>query len=313
MSVPFTLALHGGAGTIPSATMTPAKEAAYRAGLARALRAGYAVLENGGAALDAVTAAVCALEDDPLFNAGRGAVYTRDGTQEMDAAIMDGRDRRAGAVAGLFGPKNPILAARAVMDRTPHVLMIGAGALKIARDAGLDFGDRDYFFTQERWDALQSTLALQGRDDGDASRKHGTVGAVARDAQGNLAAATSTGGMTAKLAGRVGDSPVIGAGTFADNETCAVSATGHGELFIRWATAHEIASRMRHRSESLLVAAEHVTLHDLPKDSGGLIAVGADGSVALPFNSEGMYRGMIGAGGVAWTGIYREELVAVEG
>lgn len=313
MSVPFTLALHGGAGTIPSATMTPAKEAAYRTGLARALRAGYAVLENGGAALDAVTAAVCALEDDPLFNAGRGAVYTRDGTQEMDAAIMDGRDRRAGAVAGLFGPKNPILAARAVMDRTPHVLMIGAGALKVARDAGLDFGDRDYFFTQERWDALQSTLALQGRDDGDASRKHGTVGAVARDAQGNLAAATSTGGMTAKLAGRVGDSPVIGAGTFADNETCAVSATGHGELFIRWAAAHEIAARMRHRSESLLVAAEHVTLHDLPKDSGGLIAVGADGSVALPFNSEGMYRGMIGAGGVAWTGIYREELVAVEG
>lgn len=313
MSVPFTLALHGGAGTIPSATMTPAKEAAYRTGLARALRAGYAVLENGGAALDAVTAAVCALEDDPLFNAGRGAVYTRDGTQEMDAAIMDGRDRRAGAVAGLFGPKNPILAARAVMDRTPHVLMIGAGALKVARDAGLDFGDRDYFFTQERWDALQSTLALQGRDDGDASRKHGTVGAVARDAQGNLAAATSTGGMTAKLAGRVGDSPVIGAGTFADNETCAVSATGHGELFIRWAAAHEIASRMRHRSESLLVAAEHVTLYDLPPDSGGLIAVGADGSVALPFNSEGMYRGMIGAGGVAWTGIYREELVAVEG
>ena len=313
MSLPFTLAVHGGAGTIPSATMTPAKEAAYRAGLARALRAGYAVLENGGAALDAVTAAVCALEDDPLFNAGRGAVYTRDGTQEMDAAIMDGRNRSAGAVAGLYGPKNPILAARAVMERTPHVLMIGAGALKVAREAGLPFGDRDYFFTQERWDALQSTLALQGRDDGDASRKHGTVGAVARDAQGNLATATSTGGMTAKLAGRVGDSPVIGAGTFADNETCAVSATGHGELFIRWAAAHEIAARMRHRSESLLVAAEHVTLHDLPKDSGGLIAVGADGSVALPFNSEGMYRGMIGAGGVAWTGIYREELVAVEG
>ena len=313
MSVPFTLALHGGAGTIPSATMTPAKEAAYRTGLARALRAGYAVLENGGAALDAVTAAVCALEDEPLFNAGRGAVYTRDGTQEMDAAIMDGRDRSAGAVAGLFGPKNPILAARAVMERTPHVLLIGEGALKVAREAGLPFGDRDYFFTQERWDALQNTLALQGRDDGDASRKHGTVGAVARDALGNLAAATSTGGMTAKLAGRVGDSPVIGAGTFADNETCAVSATGHGELFIRWAAAHEIASRMRHRSESLLVAAEHVTLHDLPKDSGGLIAVGADGSVALPFNSDGMYRGMIGAGGVAWTGIYREELVVVEG
>ncbi len=311
MSLPFTLAVHGGAGTIPTATMTPAKEAAYRAGLARALHAGYAVLEKGGAALDAVTAAVCALEDEPLFNAGRGAVYTRDGTQEMDAAIMDGRDRSAGAVAGLFGPKNPILAARAVMERTPHVLLIGEGALKVAREAGLPFGDRDYFFTQERWDALQSTLALQGRDDGDASRKHGTVGAVARDSHGNLAAATSTGGMTAKLAGRVGDSPVIGAGTFADNETCAVSATGHGELFIRWAAAHEIAARMRHRSEALLVAAEHVTLHDLPKDSGGLIAVGADGTVALPFNSEGMYRGMIGAGGVAWTGIYREELVAV--
>jgi len=312
MTDDFTLAVHGGAGTIDQASLTPERRAAYRAGLARALHAGHAILADGGTALDAVTAAVCALEDEPLFNAGRGAVYTAAGTQEMDAAIMDGRDRRAGAVAGLFGPRNPIRAARAVMEHSEHVMLLGDGALAIARQAGLEFADRDYFFTEARWQALQDTLRQRaaGVDDGDPARKHGTVGAVARDRSGHLAAATSTGGMTAKAPGRVGDSPIIGAGTFADDTTCAVSCTGHGELFIRWTAAAEIAARMRHRGETLAAAADHVVMQDLLAvgGSGGLVAVAADGSVALPFNSAGMYRGVIGADGVARTAIHTEDL-----
>lgn len=305
----YSIAIHGGAGTILPSLMTPEKEAAYHAGLARALDAGRAVLSSGGAALDAVTAAVMALEDEPLFNAGRGAVYNAAGVQEMDACIMDGRDRRTGAVAGIFGPKNPILAARAVMDRTPHVLMIGEGALAVARDAGLDFADRDYFFTESRWQALQETLAQRaaGAEDADPARRHGTVGAVARDQHGNIAAATSTGGMTGKTPGRVGDTPIVGGGTFADNATCAVSGTGHGEVFIRWCAAHEIAARMRHAGQSLHDAADHVVMQDLALNdgSGGLIAVDAAGNVAMPFNSPGMYRGCIERGGPTRTFIYR--------
>lgn len=305
----YSIAIHGGAGTILPSLMTPEKEAAYHAGLARALDAGRAVLSSGGAALDAVTAAVMALEDEPLFNAGRGAVYNAAGVQEMDACIMDGRDRRTGAVAGIFGPKNPILAARAVMDRTPHVLMIGEGALAVARDAGLDFADRDYFFTESRWQALQETLAQRaaGAEDADPARRHGTVGAVARDQHGNIAAATSTGGMTGKTPGRVGDTPIVGGGTFADNATCAVSGTGHGEVFIRWCAAHEIAARMRHAGQSLHDAADHVVMQDLALNdgSGGLIAVDAAGNVAMPFNSPGMYRGCIERGGKTQTFIYR--------
>lgn len=305
----YSIAIHGGAGTILPSLMTPEKEATYHAGLARALEAGRQVLSTGGAALDAVTAAVMALEDEPLFNAGCGAVYNAVGMQEMDACIMDGRDRRTGAVAGIFGPKNPILAARAVMDRTPHVLMIGEGALAIARDAGLDFADRDYFFTDSRWQALQDTLAQRaaGAEDADPARRHGTVGAVARDTHGNIAAATSTGGMTGKTPGRVGDTPIIGGGTFADNATCAVSGTGHGEVFIRWCAAHEIAARMRHAGQSLHDAAEHVVMRDLGENdgSGGLIAVDAAGNVAMPFNSPGMYRGCIEMGGPSRSFIYR--------
>ena len=305
----ISIAIHGGAGTILPSLMTPEKEAAYHAGLLRALEAGRAVLSGGGAALDAVTAAVMVLEDEPLFNAGRGAGYNAAGVQEMDACIMDGRDRRTGAVAGIFGPKNPILAARAVMEHTPHVLMIGEGALAVARDAGLDFADREYFFTQSRWDALQDTLAQRaaGAEDADPARRHGTVGAVARDAHGNIAAATSTGGMTGKTPGRVGDTPVIGGGTFADNATCAVSGTGHGEVFIRWCAAHEIAARMRHAGQSLHDAAEQVVMQDLAlnEGSGGLIAVDAAGNIAMPFNSPGMYRGCIERGGRARTFIYR--------
>jgi L-asparaginase / beta-aspartyl-peptidase len=293
--------------------MTAAREALYRAGLARALAAGRDILAAGGSALDAVTAAVCVLEDDPLFNAGRGAVFTRAGTQEMDAAVMDGSDRRAGAVAGIVGPKNPVLAARAVMERSPHVMLIGEGARQFCRDAGLAFADAGYFATEARRRALGETLAQEaaGALDSDEARRHGTVGAVARDDAGNLAAATSTGGMTGKLPGRVGDSPIIGAGTYADNATCAVSATGHGEFFIRYAVAHEIAARMAHAKQPLVEAAAGVVA-ELGRvgGSGGLVAVGAGGTLALSFSSTGMYRGYVKSDGIVYTAIYDEEFSA---
>ncbi|RVV99181.1 isoaspartyl peptidase/L-asparaginase [Mesobaculum littorinae] len=307
----YSLAIHGGAGTIRRDALTPEMEADYHAGLAQALAAGEAVLKAGGSAVDAAVEAVCALEDNPLFNSGRGAVYTTDGVQEMDAAVMEGTHRNAGAVAGIRGPRNPIRAARAVMETSPHVLLIGEGALDCARAAGLPFEEDSYFFTQARWDALQRTLKMraEGVEDDDPARRHGTVGAVARDAQGRLAAATSTGGMTAKAPGRVGDSPVIGAGTFADDATCAVSATGHGEVFIRWTAASEIAARMRHAGQSLQEAAHVVVMEDLaPNDgSGGLIAVDRDGTITMPFNSDGMYRGCVRAGGQPFTAIFGRE------
>ena len=240
MTTEFALAVHGGAGTLRRDAMSPERAARYHEGLRRALVAGRDILAAGGGALDAVTAAVVALEDDPLFNAGRGAVFTSAGTQEMDAAVMEGRGRRAGAVAGIFGPRNPVLAARAVLEHSPHVLLIGEGALTLAREQGLAFAEPGYFHTEARWRALQQTLSGLVADD--AARRHGTVGAVARDGHGDLAAATSTGGMTGKLPGRVGDTPIIGAGTYADNASCAVSATGHGEFFIRYAAAHEVAA-----------------------------------------------------------------------
>lgn len=308
---PFALAIHGGAGTIKRSALTPVLTEGYHAGLRRALAAGHEVLADGGSALDAVTAAVMALEDEPLFNAGRGAVFTAEGKQEMDAAIMDGRDRSAGAVAGLFGPRNPILAARAVMEHSEHVLLIGEGALDLCRRQGLPMEEAPYFFTQPRWDALQAELERRRSgtpDDGDEQRRHGTVGAVARDRDGNLAAATSTGGMTAKAKGRVGDSPVIGAGTFADNITCAVSATGHGEHFIRRCAAHEIDARMRWAGQTLERAAGDVVDElGVIGGSGGLIAIDRDGRVALPFNCSGMYRGVIGPEGLPMTAIHREE------
>ncbi len=314
MDQKFALAIHGGAGTIRRTAMTPEAEAAYRAGLRTSLLAGHAVLSKGGSALDAVTAAVMALEDDIQFNSGRGAVYTTEGVQEMDAAIMDGIDRRAGAVAGITGPRNPVLAARAVMEKSEHVLLIGRGALDFCRQAGVEFVDPAYFASEKRLKALHDELKrrrLSATDTRDDAAKHGTVGAVARDAYGNVAAATSTGGMTAKLPGRVGDSPVIGAGTWAENATCAVSATGHGEYFIRYAVGHEIASRMRYLRQGVVKAAgDVVTELGGIGGSGGLIAVDAAGNVSLPFNSEGMYRGMIGADGVALTGIYKDELTA---
>lgn len=309
----FKLAIHGGAGTIRRETMTAEAEAAYRAGLAVCLRAGRDVLAAGGSAVEAVTAAVVALEEDPLFNAGHGAVFTSGGHIEMDAAVMEGRTRDAGAVAGILGPRNPVKAAVAVMH-SEHVMLAGEGALAFCRERGLEFVDPAFFHTDRRWQALQLELerrrlaAADTRSDAD---KHGTVGAVARDSDGNIAAATSTGGMTGKRPGRIGDCPVIGAGTWADNASCAISATGHGEFFIRWAAAHEISARMRFGGESLTRAAEAVVAElGSVGGSGGLIAIDAAGVVALPFNSSGMYRGVIGDDGVAWTGIYKEALRA---
>ena len=307
MDQTFSLAVHGGAGTVSAASMTPDAEAGYRAGLRAALHAGHAVLSRGGTALDAVTAAVMALEDDPLFNAGRGAVLTSAGRHEMDAAIMDGRRRRAGAVAGVCGPRNPVAAARLVMERSEHVFLVGEGALEFCRVQGLALADADYFGTEQRWQALQRELARRaaGGAGPDAATRHGTVGAVARDARGDLAAATSTGGMTAKLPGRVGDSPVLGAGTWAENGACAVSATGHGEFFIRYGVAHEIAARVRLAGQSLAQAAGAVIAElGTVGGEGGVVAVDANGAVAMPFNSEGMYRGMIGPDGAARTEIF---------
>jgi beta-aspartyl-peptidase (threonine type) len=309
----FALAIHGGAGTLRRDSMNGERAAQYHAGLRRALEAGRDVLVADGSALDAVTAAVVALEDDPLFNAGRGAVFTAVGTQEMDAAVMDGRKRRAGAVAGICGPKNPVLAARAVMEHSPHVLLIGEGALAFCRAQGLVFAEAAHFHTESRWRALEQELErqrlgpIEAEAEIDEARRHGTVGAVARDRAGNLAAATSTGGMTGKLPGRVGDTPIIGAGTYADNATCAVSATGHGEFFIRFAAAHEIAARMRHGGRLLGDAAREV-VDELGRigGSGGLVAVGRDGELALPFNCSGMYRGYVESDGIVYTAIYDE-------
>lgn len=311
----ITLAIHGGAGTMRASDITPAMVEERHEGLRRALRAGWAVLNQAGSALDAVTAAVMALEDDPLFNSARGAVMTDLGTLEMDAAIMNGADRAAGAVAGICGPRHPVLAARAVMEQTPHVLMIGEGALKVAREAGLAFEPVSWFETPERRAALERELARRAANAPDTrsdADRHGTVGAVARDAKGHLAAATSTGGLTGKRSGRVGDTPIFGAGTFADDSTCAVSCTGTGEVFIRYSAAAEIAARMRYKGETLDVAASDVIAELATKGGdGGLIALGATGTPVLPFNSSGMYRGWVGADGRLHTAIYREDFTSL--
>lgn len=305
------LAIHGGAGTMRRETLSSNMEAEFHAGLRTALLAGHAVLARGGCALDAVTAAVCALEDDPLFNAGRGAVYTSAGQHELDAAIMDGATGEAGAIASVMGPLHPILAARAVLA-SEHVLLVGQGAMNFCRAAGVEMAPAAHYHTERRWEALQAELARRAShaaDTRDDAARHGTVGAVACDAAGHVAAATSTGGMTGKAPGRVGDCPVFGAGTWAEDSTCAISATGHGEWFIRRAVAHDIASRIRYLGETVEQASETVVAAlGAQGGSGGLIAVDSEGRVALPFNSSGMYRGVIGADGVARTAIYREEL-----
>jgi L-asparaginase / beta-aspartyl-peptidase len=310
----FGLVIHGGAGTIERSKMTQEGEREYRAGLERALGAGYEILKRGGSSLDATEAAVRVLEDDPRFNAGKGAVFTSAGTNELDAAIVDGRTLEAGAVAGLKHIKNPVSLARLVMEKSGHVMMDGEGAEAFAKENGIELVDQKYFFTQERWDALQKIKAAEKSRGGSGEKKfiitdqdrHGTVGAVALDQQGDLAAATSTGGTTNKRAGRIGDSPIIGGGTYANNATCAVSATGDGEYFIRATVAHDISALMEYRGMKLQEAAQTV-LDKVAKlgGTGGLIAIDDKGNIALPFNTSGMYRGHVDLDGKFVVEIYK--------
>lgn len=293
----WSLVVHGGAGTMTAGSLTDAQQTAFHAGLAAALAAGRAVLEAGGSAIDGVEAAVRVLEDDPGFNAGRGAVFTAEGRNELDAAIMDGATRAAGAVAGVMRTKNPVSLARAVMEQSPHVLLARDGADIFAIEQGLEQVEPAYFRTEERWQQLEAMKAAAARGESvfDTNLKYGTVGAVARDRAGHLAAATSTGGLTGKRWGRIGDSPLIGAGTWADDRSCAVSATGSGEFFIRSAAAHEIGARIRMLGDSPQHAAESVVggeLKDMGGD-GGVIFVGADGSLGWSFNTPGMFRGAV--------------------
>jgi L-asparaginase / beta-aspartyl-peptidase len=299
----YALAIHGGAGTISPEQITPDIERDLRAGLQRSLDAGRQVLENGGSSLDAVAAAVLALEDDPLFNAGRGAVFTSAGTHEMDAAIMEGRTLMAGAVASVKRIKNPILLARAIMEKSPHVLLAGTGAEDFARELGHEIVDDKYFYTEQRWQALERVRATAATSDQD---RHGTVGAVALDHAGNLAAATSTGGNTNKRPGRIGDTPIIGAGTYANNATCAVSATGDGEYFIRAVAAYDLAALLEYRGMALAEAAQTV-IDKIGRlgGTGGLIAMDRAGNISLPFNSTGMYRASVEIDGASFVGIYR--------
>jgi beta-aspartyl-peptidase (threonine type) len=328
---PITLVIHGGAGNITPDRITPDKQQAYEAALQESLRVGYAVLERGGTSLDAVEAAIRVMEDNPLFNAGKGAVFTAEGRNELDAAIMDGRTGKAGSVAGVATIRNPVSAARAVMEKSPHVMMTGPGAEVFAKEQGLETVSPEYFKTEARYQEYlkakeretkpavspaPAAPAEKPKDNpvgkpkkkstGGSSRlepyleghKFGTVGAVALDAQGNLAAATSTGGMTMKRYGRVGDAPIIGAGTFADNATCAVSATGHGEYFIRSVVAHDISALMAYKGLTVQQASEEVVMKKLVErgGEGGVIALDRKGNWAMPFNSSGMFRGSIQKG-----------------
>ncbi|WKZ66483.1 MAG: isoaspartyl peptidase/L-asparaginase [Flavobacteriales bacterium] len=305
----IALAVHGGAGTIARELMTPAREKAYRDALELALRRGHAVLAAGGAALDAVEAAVRALEDSPHFNAGRGSVFNADGQHEMDASLMSGADLRAGAVASVQNVKNPITLARRVMEKSNHVLISGLGAFEFAHKQKVELEDDQYFFDQFRYDQWKETVGtdVYRLDHSDKEKKFGTVGAVARDAQGHLAAATSTGGMTNKKWQRIGDSPIIGAGTYANDATCAVSCTGHGESFIRAVAAHDVHALMAYKGLSLAEAVRVVVHEKLPPldGDGGLIAMDRNGSIVLDFNCSGMYRGQVGADGVFQTAIFR--------
>jgi len=292
------IAVHGGAGAIRRGALGAAQARRYRAALERALDAGYRCLAGGGSSVDAVVAAVVVMENSPLFNAGRGAVFNADAKHELDAAVMNGATLRAGAVTCVRSIRNPVRAARAVMERSPHVLLAAAGAERFARREGLVMVPAQYFSTVRRLRALKKAQRTE-------AEAHGTVGAVARDSAGNLAAATSTGGYTGKLPGRVGDTPLIGAGTYAD-ELCAVSCTGLGELFIRAALAHDVSARMRYRGDSLARAAA-AALRILPAlgGDGGLVAVDRRGNIAMPFNSRGMYRAAVHRDGRRTIAIYR--------
>ncbi len=312
--------IHGGAGVITRGSMTPEREKEFRAKLTEALLAGYKVLQNGRSSLDAVEAAIRILEDSPLFNAGKGAVFTAEGKNELDASIMNGKTLAAGAVAGLNRVKNPITLARAVMERSPHVMMSGAGAQKFAAEQKIELVEEKYFWTQHRWDALQQILKEEKERAADPAKKvglaeagkpanrFGTVGAVALDSNGDLAAGTSTGGMTNKKYGRIGDAPIIGAGTYADNNSCAVSATGWGEYFIRLGVARDISAMMEYRALTVQVAADRVIKQKLQKlgGDGGIIAIDKFGNMAVSFNSEGMYRAYINIDGKPIVEIYND-------
>jgi len=316
----YVMVIHGGAGTILKKNMTPEKEAAYIAALTQALQAGYDQIKTGKSSLDAVEATIHVLENDPHFNAGKGAVFTHDGRNELDAAIMDGKTLMAGAVAGVTTVKNPISAARAVMEKSEHVMMVGAGADQFAKEAGLAIVDPKYYWTKERWDGLQQAIKedstkavldhgskkseLMGTKNHDY--KFGTVGCVALDKAGNLAAGTSTGGMTNKKYGRVGDAPIIGAGTYCNNETAGVSCTGWGEFYIRNVVAKTISDLMEYKGLSVNDASK-IVLDKVGKmgGDGGLIALDKKGNVAMPFNTEGMYRGTVTADGKIEVSIYK--------
>ena len=312
----YTLVIHGGAGTITPEDMTPELEAAYTEGLEQALKAGYGVLEQGGTCVNAVKAAVVTLEDNLLFNAGRGSVFTKKGVQEMDAAIMEGRTLRAGSVAGVRSVRNPIELANEVMLNSNHVFLSGKGASDFALKQGIKLEPDEYFYSQFRYDQWKSirdsdTYSLDhthsGIEELMKDKKFGTVGAVAVDQQGNMAAATSTGGMTNKKYGRIGDSPVIGAGTYANNKTAAISCTGHGEIFIRAVAAHDVSCLMEYKGMNLQQAMEIVTLDKLVKinGEGGMIGVDAHANTAMVFNSEGMYRAMQNSRGEKQIAIYK--------
>jgi L-asparaginase / beta-aspartyl-peptidase len=309
------LAIHGGAGTIDRSKMTSDDEREYRAGLESALTTGYEILKRGGSSLDATEAAVRVLEDDPNFNAGKGAVFTSVGTNELDAAIMDGKTLMAGSVAGVKLVKNPITLARLVMEKSPHVTMIGEGAEAFAKEHGTKLlADQKYFFTQRRWDELQNEIKAAKTRGATGEKRfiisqeklHGTVGAVALDRNGNLAAATSTGGKTNKLPGRVGDTPVIGAGCYANNKSCAVSGTGDGELFIMTVAAHDVSALVEYGGKSVREATQ-IVLDKIAKlgGTGGLIAIDRKGNIALPFNTSGMYRGYVDPNGKFVIEIYK--------
>ncbi len=307
----FSIAIHGGAGTLVKGLMTPELEAEYKAALQNALTQGYAVLEKGGSALDAVEIAVRLLEDSPLFNAGKGSVFTAEGTHEMDAAIMNGENLKAGAVSLITGIKNPVSLARDIMDKSYHVFLAGEGAMQFAKSSGYTIESPDYFYDEVRykqWQGIKDSDNFQLDHSVKKDGKFGTVGAVACDQKGNIAAATSTGGMTNKKWGRVGDSPMIGAGTYANNITCAVSCTGSGEYFIRGVVAYDVSCLMEHKGMSVEEASNEVINNRILKiqGDGGLIAIDTKGNIAMPFNTEGMYRACKTSKGKEVIAIYKE-------
>jgi len=300
--VGYALVIHGGAGTISKKNMTSEREKAYKSALHEALNKGESILKGGGSAADAVEQTIWILENSPLFNAGKGAVFTHDGKNELDASFMNGKDQNAGAVGGVTNIMHPISAARAVLEKSDHVLLTSKGAEQFAKEQGLELVDPLYFKTERRWNALQRILKAEKEEKKDlqelSENKYGTVGCVALDLEGNIVAGTSTGGMTNKRYNRFGDVPIIGGGTYADNNTCGVSCTGHGEYFIRYAVAHDVSARMEYLGENVKEAADYIVNKKLVEKggSGGLIAIDKYGNVAMPFNSEGMFRGYIKKG-----------------